>query len=301
MTEYAAILSARMSSDRLPGKALADYGAGPNLGLIIRRWKGSKRNPKIVVATPDTPDNDPIQALAEATGLPCYRGHNMSALAQMDAALRLYAPTAVVVARALGDNPLVDMDLADWRYDTLVETGSEGLWYGGDHDRITYAATTDVWSRAGWDKIVESSTGEECDHPGLYFWNHIEKFSAVQLPLPRREYLAQVRTELDTPADLEMLKALYSEWGEGWLQPMPTLWALDYLTRHPEVAAINAEVKTKTQTAPAYARGNAWVCPGCRQRIGGIVLGNLTVRCSRCGKPRKYFAHKPLAREAHIR
>ena len=31
------------------------------------------------------------------------------------------------MARALGDNPLVDVGLADWRLDVLAETGAEGL------------------------------------------------------------------------------------------------------------------------------------------------------------------------------
>ena len=185
LSAYAVILSARMSSARLPGKALAYYSDKPNLGQIIVRWKASRRNPKIIVATPAGPQDDPIAALCASLGVPCYRGHNLTPLAQMDAALRAYAPSAGIVARALGDNPLVDVGLADWRHDVLVETGADGLWYGGDHKRITYAATTDVWSRAAWDRIVAESKGEECEHPGLYYWTHIEKFSAVNCPYPR--------------------------------------------------------------------------------------------------------------------
>lgn len=280
-----------MSSARLPGKALAYYCARPNLSQIIVRWKASRRNPVIVVATPSGPQDDPIAALCATMNIPCYRGVNMTPLAQMDAALRMYAPDADIVARALGDNPLVDMGLADWRHDVLEETRADGLWYGGDHNRITYAATTDVWGREAWDRIVAESKGEECEHPGNYYWHHIEKFNAVQLPLPPREYLAPVRTELDTAEDLEMFKAVFEAWKS--LDIMPTLWALGYIEHHPAVAALNADVEVKTQTAPEYARGNNWMCEKCTQRIGGIELGNLKVRCARCGKIKKYYSKKP--------
>jgi len=294
---YAVILSARMSSARLPGKALAYYCDKPNLAQIISRWKASRRNPTIIVATPAGPADDPIAALCASVGVPCYRGHNLTPLAQMDAALHTYAPEASIVARALGDNPLIDIGLADWRHDVLAETGADGLWYGGDHERITYAATTDIWSRAAWDVIVQESRPNddplknEVEHPGLYMWRHIEKFSAVQLPFPAREYVDTHRTELDTPEDLAMLRAVFGAW-KG-LDILPTQWALDYLTAHPDTAALNARVEVKTQTAPEYARGNAWMCDSCNQRVGGIVLGNLIVRCARCGRPRKFYAQPP--------
>src|SRR3990167_2887642 len=211
---YAVILSARNSSDRLPNKAIVSYcpDGTPNLTQIVRRWQASRRAPLIVVATSDTASDDSIAALCAPLGVPCYRGSLPDVVAQMDGAINTYAPDAKHIARALADSPLVDVELADWRYDVLCETGADGLYYGGDESRITYAGTTDIFSRSAWDRIAKLSTGEEREHPGAHFWGNIAKYSAVQLPLPPREYLASVRTELDTPEDLEIFKIVFGAW-----------------------------------------------------------------------------------------
>src|SRR3990167_10444427 len=163
----------------------------------------------------------------------------------MNTALLRYAPEARYIARALVDNPLVDVELADWRLDVLGESGADGLWYGGAHERITYAGTTDVWSRAAWDRIAAESSGCQLEHAGVHYWENIGSSHAVHLPLPRREYLAPVRTELDTPADLEMLRAVWHAWGRPDVL-LPTRWALGYLAMHPEVAVLNADVPRAT-------------------------------------------------------
>lgn len=298
-TDYAVILAARMASQRLPGKALASYtpDGTPNLEQIARRWQSSDRAPRIVITTTDSPDDDPIAALGKRLGLPVSRGSATNVVAQMDKALRTFAPDARFVARALGDNPLVDIGLADWRLDVLAETGADGLWYGGDEARLTYAATTDVWSRPAWDRIVAESSGSQLEHPGQWYWDHISKFNAVQLPLPRREYLAAVKTELDTELDLDMLRTVWRAWASPSL--LPALWALGYLATHPTVAALNAGVPVKTQSRAVFpAHFKAWVCENCQQRGGSIVEGNLRIYCVRCGRPHSFFAHKPQRRLA---
>lgn len=294
-SDYAVIIAARMGSERLPGKVLAQYAPGlTNLEQIVRRWQClSRRQPTVVVFTPSGSEDDPIAAACKRLGVPCFRG-NSDVVASMDGAIQKHAPSAMFVARALADNPLVDVGLADWRMDVLYETKADGLWYGGDETRITYAGTTDVWSRMAWDQIAERSTGDEREHPGLYLWNNMSRFAIVQLPLPPREYLARVRTELDTDLDLEMLKAVWSKIGaksNGGI--VPTLDALDLLAKHPDLAAINAGVAVKTQSRAMWKKGMHWGCRECNHRVASIVSGDLEVRCPRCGRPQKFYAQPP--------
>lgn len=298
MSDYAVILAARMNSERLPGKVLAQYVPGSpitNLEQIIARWRKSRRQPKIVVFTPAEPVNDPILDVCEQLDVPCYRG-NLDVVGSMDGALRTYAPDARFVARALADNPLVDVGLADWRLDVLAESGAGGVWYGGDEIRITYAGTTDVWSRSAWEQIAVESLGIEREHPGLYFWNNLSKFDVVQLPLPLREYLRPVRTELDDCRDLEMLRLVWQEAYDRDLlcrnTILSTLDALDILESRPEFSAINAEVTLKTMTEATWKKGQNFGCKHCHHRVGAIVAGDLVVRCPRCGKPQKFYANK---------
>jgi spore coat polysaccharide biosynthesis protein SpsF (cytidylyltransferase family) len=268
-----------------------------NLAQIIERWqRHSRRQPVIIVATTNGSEDDPIEALCESW-MPCYRGSRDDVAWRIDNALRAYAPDAQYIARALADNPLVDVALADWHIDVLNETGADGLWYGPDHDRITYAGTTDVWSRKAWNEIVTKSEGDEREHPGLYYWRNLSRFSVVQIPLPMREYLAPVRTELDTPEDLAMFTELWRRWSLTESDPcIPTMWALSMLSQDTELSDINAGVEVKTQTKAVWPKGAEFLCDQCRSRLGGIISGDLEIRCSRCGQPRKFYSNKRLTR-----
>lgn len=306
MTDYAVVLAARMGSERLPGKPLAIYcpDGTTNLEQICRRWLASDRAPRLIIATPDSAENDPIAAIGDKLGLPVSRRDAelpRNVVNEIDLAIATYAPEAKWVARALADNPLVDVGLADWRLDVLAETGADGLWYGQDHERITYAGTTDVWSRAAWDRIARESSGCQLEHPGAYYWDHLTKFNVVQLPLPRREYLQSIRTELDTSQDLEMFRELWDTWAR-FGDPDNTLKAMQFLGRHPITSGINVAVPTKSQSRAAWPNHfKPRICDHCSQRYGSIVDGNLRLFCPGCGAPLTYYAHKPLTHSHQMR
>lgn len=327
MSDYAVIIACRMSSERLPGKALAVYASDgtTNLAQIVGRWRASDREPNIVIATTDGAEDAPIVAEAKRLGLPCYRGSRDDVVGRMDGAIRAFAPDAKYVARGMSDSPLVDVGLADWRLDVLADTGVDGLHYGmycdaagkwhDNHERLTYAATTDIWSRAAWDTIARESAGEEREHPGAYYWRQLNKFSTVSLTLLRREYLRpDIRTELDTPEDLAMFEQLWMDYRneirENFVEVadsenhdetdlfdwpcIPTLWAMTYLAAHPDIVAFNSDVKLKTQSAAQWTRGRYFYCKSCQARAGSVVDGNLVVQCQKCGSPIKFYAHPPL-------
>lgn len=315
MTAYAVILAARMTSERLPGKAAAPLAPGlAVLPQIIYRWQESARNPTIVVTTTTDAADDPIERLAARAGVPCSRGDPRNVVGQFDLAVRRHAPQARYVARALADNPLVDVDLADWRLDKLREADADGLWYGAEfdsasrlralHERITYAGTTDVWSRRMWDEIAASSSGSQLEHPGAFFWETLhERGHRVRLlPLPRDEYVSSgfdvppQRTELDEPADLQVFQAVWRAWiDSGHALPcVPTLWALRWLAQHPEVARLNQAVALKSMsTVGVKKHRHSRLCTNCQMQTGQISDEGLEQRCQRCGGVSTFFHHNP--------
>ena len=292
---YAVVIAARQGSTRLPGKALVRYNHQTNLEQIISRWKAlSRRSPEIIVMTTVNGEDDAVEAQCNRSGVLCYRGAEFDVLGNVHGAIERYAPDAEYIARGLADNPLVDVELVDWRVDLLRESGCDGVWHGMDGERITYAGTTDVWSRSAWERIAAESTGEQREHPGLYFWDNLSRFNVTQMCLPRREYLQPVRTELDTPADLEMFRAVFGWWEREQPYPdevLPTIEALCYLERHPVIADLNRGVPLKTQTKPHF-KGSVWLCRNCQELSGVIVAGDLVVNCPRCGRAQKFYAHK---------
>ncbi len=290
------VIAVRQGSTRLPGKALVRYNGQTNLEQIVMRWRTlSRRAPAVIIMTTRNSEDDAVERMCECLAVPCYRGPEYDVLGDVTGAIERYAPGAEYIARGLGDNPLVDVSLVDWRVDVLREEQADGVWHGVNGERITYAGTTDVWSRSAWERIEAESIGAQREHPGLYFWENMSRFNVALMNLPRREYLQCVRTELDTPADLAMFTKVFEWWEREQPfpdEPLPTIEALCYLERHPEVAAINRDVPLKTQARPRWNKGAQWLCKHCQERTGAIVAGDLVVNCPRCGQPQKFYAHK---------
>src|SRR5512136_108928 len=69
-----AIIQARMSSSRLPGKVLLDIAGQPMLAHVVERTRRAKMIDAVVIATTTEPSDDPIAALCAERGYPCYRG-----------------------------------------------------------------------------------------------------------------------------------------------------------------------------------------------------------------------------------
>lgn len=286
------ILCARQSSTRLPGKALVDVCGKPILQHIIERYQTSRRIDKIIVATP-VKDND-IADLCERIGVDWYGGSLDNVVCRMNNALECYAPEADYVFRGLGDMPLFDVDLLDWRFDLLQRYDADVCWIGTHDDPLpVYGSRESPWSRAAWDRIAAESAGDECEHAGQFLYSRMREFKVIHTDTLPNEYYQPFRLELDTEEDLLMLRCLY---GLLYVPDMPetprTLTALRYLKDVPEVAAINADVEEKTLTKWNFKeRGIAWACSECgatQMHTGVIRHGNLRTHCDRCGAIRVF-------------
>jgi spore coat polysaccharide biosynthesis protein SpsF len=110
MSRAVAVVQARMSSSRLPGKTLADVEGEPLLRLLLRRLARARELRRIVVATSDEPVDDPIVAVARAAGADVFRGSRDDVLGRFVGALGGWDGP---VARITADCPLVDPAIVD--------------------------------------------------------------------------------------------------------------------------------------------------------------------------------------------
>jgi spore coat polysaccharide biosynthesis protein SpsF (cytidylyltransferase family) len=105
-----AIVQARMSSTRLPGKSLADVGGEPTLSLLLQRLNRARTVSRIVVATSVEAIDDPIADVARDLSFVTYRGSRDDVLARFVGAA---AGHSGPVARVTGDCPLIDPEIVD--------------------------------------------------------------------------------------------------------------------------------------------------------------------------------------------
>jgi spore coat polysaccharide biosynthesis protein SpsF len=139
MTMIVAVLQARFSSSRLPGKVLKPILGKPMLALQVERIKRVKLIDKLIIATSDGAEDDKISELCEEINTECFRGSLDDVLDRFYQAVRLSNPEHIV--RLTGDCPLCDPILID----TLIDFHLAGNYdYSCNTLRPTYPDGLDI-------------------------------------------------------------------------------------------------------------------------------------------------------------
>ncbi len=234
-----AVVQARAGSTRLPGKVLRPLAGRPVLEWVVRAARSSPGVDEVVVATSVRDVDDPVAELATSLGVPVVRGSEDDVLERFVHAVEAHPCDAVV--RLTADCPLLDPALvgvvvaawrarprADYVATTLVRTLPRGL----DVELARTDALLDVSrTAAGHDRVHVTS--------GLYA--DPERFDLTGVVVAPDA--SDLRVTLDTPQDAEALDALVRLLGDA---PPPWREVVRALRAHPEVVAINAEVRQKT-------------------------------------------------------
>lgn len=295
----AAVLASRMSSHRLPGKPLISYTSDnrPNIECIADRVLSSRHNITLIVATSTDKSDDPIQTwyrdyetrYAGPHKIALHCGDLENVVSRLDSALKRYTSEAKYIWRVMGDCPLVDVRLADWRIDVLARTNSDMVTIL--QPEPTYAAQASIWSREAWDYCARMSSGSLLEHPGEYLYEHYGELRTLREIGPESVYYLPIRTELDTLADLEFFRKVWQEFPErdrGFLD-VPSI--LTWLETRPDIVSVNSGVEMKTKSTHEHGHRHArnFVCKGCSSIMGHKINDALELQCPKCGQARKFY------------
>ena len=244
MPEVVAIIQARMSSTRLPGKVLLDLGGRSVLSRMVERVKLAKRVKRVVVATTVDPSDDPIIDVCTRERIDVFRGSLPDVLDRYYQAAKLFQ--ADVVVRLTADCPLIDPDLIDQTIEALFEQQADFSCnrlpppfqrtypIGLDVEVCTFDALERAWK--------EASEKRQREHVLPYLYEVEGRFKMVQLNYSRD--LGSLRWTLDTPEDYVLLKEVIHRLGKRndftWLEVL-ALFEAD-----PDLAAVNQNIKHKT-------------------------------------------------------
>jgi spore coat polysaccharide biosynthesis protein SpsF len=224
-----AILQARMSSTRLPGKVLRPILGRPMIALQVERLRRSKRLGRIVVATSTGPEDDPLADYAQSLGLTVFRGDLADVLDRFHGALAAHGDGEHLV-RLTADCPLADPEVIDAVIARHLETCAD---YTANTEGRTFPKGLDVEVcrvsalEAAW---REARDPYEREHVTPFLYRHPERFkqAAVTRDPPQR-----YRWTVDTPEDLAFVEAVYA----GLYPTNPAFTSADVLAwqeRNPE-------------------------------------------------------------------
>jgi spore coat polysaccharide biosynthesis protein SpsF len=239
-----AIIQARMSSTRLPGKVLKLAAARTLLERMVERVRKATKVDATWVATTIDPSDDELFQFCLEHDIPVYRGSLQDVLDRYYQLAKREGADAVV--RLTGDCPLVDPALidevieafqrehADFACNRLPPPFTRTYPIGLDIEVCTYAALEKAWHYA--------KEKHQREHVLPYLYETPGRFNIYQLNY--KEDLGALRWTVDTPQDLELIRAIYDRFDGrndfSWLE------VLDLYRREPELFKVNASIHHKT-------------------------------------------------------
>lgn len=230
-----AILQARMSSARLPGKVLAPILGTPMLVRQIERIGRSSRIDELVIATSTEPEDDAIERVCIDHKFAVARGPLNDVLDRFHAIISARAPDLVI--RLTADCPLADWSLIDdaielcesHDYDYVANDLKPTFPHGLDVEVIRPDALEMAWR--------EARLPSDREHVTTYIIRHPERFRLGGLEGPVD--LSALRWTVDYPEDLALVRIIYSRLYDK-NPAFTTADIVDLLRREPDLQRLNA-------------------------------------------------------------
>jgi spore coat polysaccharide biosynthesis protein SpsF len=202
-----AIIQARTTSTRLPGKVLMDLAGRPLLERQLERLRRAATLSEIVVATTTNPTDDDVAALAEGFGAGVFRGSESDVLRRYAAAAR--EARADVVVRVTADCPLLDPGVVD----RVVGALTARLDYASNVVRRTFPQGLDVEAMHAdvLARVDRAATSDDAREHVSWFIHH-ERPDLFEIASVEDEVdNSDLRWTVDHAEDLELVRRLYSE------------------------------------------------------------------------------------------
>ena len=234
-----AVVQARMGSSRLPGKVLKGLGGQSVLARVVQRLHRSSLISEVVVATSVSSGDEAVVREAERLNVGCFRGSEADVLDRFYRAARAFHADTVV--RITSDCPLIDPEITDQTIRAFLneqpDYASNGLERTYPRGLDTEAMTAEALARA-WRKANEPYQRE---HVTPFLYEHPELFRI--LSVTNDMDCSAHRWTLDTPEDLEFIRAVYDRFGNGgdfsWRD------VLQLVEREPALSELNSHVQQK--------------------------------------------------------
>ena len=209
MTAIATVVSARMGSKRLPGKALLDLGGVPMVQFLLDRLQGTKLGGPVIFATTERRDDDVLAARVAELGVPVFRGADADVVNRHLSLVREFELDWVV--RVTGDCPFVDATsldhcLAQWDINEPLDLlSTKGVFPVG----IDY----ELFSRGTLEREWPKMSADEMEHLTLRLYRSDLGLSVKRFTQPANWPDAKMAYTVDTPEDYRRALQLVTNLG----------------------------------------------------------------------------------------
>lgn len=237
-----AVIQARMTSSRLPGKTMLRILDKPILELMIERIQRAKNISEIVVATSTNRQDDCIVNLCNKLGIGSFRGSEEDVLSRVALASRTFK--ADILVGFMADNPIPEprlisefMDFFEANDYTVVTNMLKTTFTPGLE---LYVVKSETIYEADRFALAE----EEREHVLLYISRNSSKYKIYNVEAPEEYNYPELHMELDAQEDFKLIKNIYENFYPN-KKDFSSKEAIAYLRSHPELTDINKSIKRR--------------------------------------------------------
>ena len=236
-----AVIQARMTSKRLPGKCLLELGGKPMIDHVIERASAIIGVSKVILAVPDSSENLLLVERAERLGADYFMGSENNVLE------RYYKATekteADYVIRITADNPLTDPDYASMALEIASESEADlcsisNIPLGTGSEIIKFSALKEAYENADRPYHFE--------HVTPYIKEHPELFTIERHPVDIDSFPEDLRLTVDTEEDYSMMKEIFRKTYNGNIMKLRDIIKL--LKTNPDIAEVNRNIVQRKMT-----------------------------------------------------
>lgn len=203
-----AIIQARLSSKRLPGKVMLKINNKTIIQTIVDRLKKSKTITKIIVSTSDKKSDLPIVNHCKKNKILVFKGSLHNVFNRVKKTSKKYKLKFFL--RVCADSPLIDPVLIDKCMKKYTE---------GNYDIVTNkfprsypkGQTIEIIKVRALNKINEKKLNiDQKEHLTKYFYHNSKKFKIYNMNYKKNKKL--ISMALDNKSDFNFLKKLFKKY-----------------------------------------------------------------------------------------
>ncbi len=201
-----AIVQARMTSSRLPGKVLIELKGRPLLAYLIESLRASSVVSEIIIATSHGADDDPVEAFAEEWRVACFRGGLEDVAGRISAAA--VAANCPHFIRVNGDSPLLDHRLIDLAMEIFAAISVDVVTNIHPRTFPRGQSVELIRTSALLNLLDKTSDPGDREHVTTYFYAHEEEYEIRNFSADQS--LSHLNYCVDTKDDLTRISRIVS-------------------------------------------------------------------------------------------
>ncbi len=231
-----AIVQARMTSSRLPGKVLMAVRGKTMIEYLFAQLQRIQKLDKIILATTINSEDDPLVEYAEKHQIAYFRGSEHDVLERYYKAATEYNLQHIL--RITGDCPLLDPAICDQIIDLYLKEKADVVGTG-----LTFAEGEDceIFSLSA---IIEAhqkaKLKSEREHVSLFLYNRKDHYKVIEVQNETDD--SQYRFTLDEPEDFQVIEAIINGISLKPSEIFTVEKVKSFLDLHPEIFRLNTSI-----------------------------------------------------------